>query len=93
MCSKADTRLLNKAVCDFPQQYGIRCFSKHDIKPYATADEVLKDVGKVAMVTGCTRYSTCGRCRCCEVMLCYRFESGWCLASHDAHVMLSVERS
>ena len=27
------------------------------------------------------------------VRLCCRFESGWCLASHDVHVILAVERS
>ena len=58
ICTKTDPRLLNKTAYDFPEQYGIRCFSplrKHGIKPYATADEVLKDIslsGKVAIVTG-----------------------------------------
>ena len=58
VCTKVDPRLLNKAAYDFPEQYGIRCFSplrKHGIKPYATANEVLKDVslsGKVAIVMG-----------------------------------------
>ena len=57
VCTKVDPRLLNKAAYDFPEQYGIRCFSplrKHGIKPYGTADKVLKDVslsGKVAIVT------------------------------------------
>lgn len=57
MCSKVDPRLLNRRAFDFPEEYGIRPFNplQHRLKPYSTADDVLKDVslqGKVAIVTG-----------------------------------------
>lgn len=57
MCTKVDPRLLNRRAFNFPEEYGIRSFNplQHRLKPYASADDVLKDVslqGKVAIVTG-----------------------------------------